>query len=101
MDWQFGGFANLKSNLAFSAYNFRNNQHKELFKASGNIPTGTPSIYNAEAIDFVTKKPLNWFFSNSCHSLSVHVALHQSRKTMMICRWGKQWEKADTLEVIR
>ena len=45
----------LKSNTAYSAYNFRNNQHAEEYKATGKIPSVTPSIYNQAAVNFVSK----------------------------------------------
>ena len=47
---------NLKSNAAYAVYNFRNNQQAEEFKASGKIPSGTPTIYNQAAVKFVAEK---------------------------------------------
>lgn len=43
----------LKNNLAYSAYNFRNKAQEDSFKKTGNVPNGTPSIYNHDAIDFI------------------------------------------------
>lgn len=46
----------LKSNSEYAVYNFRNKQQAEAYKDSGNIPSGTPSIYNQAALDFVVEK---------------------------------------------
>ena len=46
----------LKLNNVYAVYNFRNNQQAEAYKVSGIISSGTPSIYNQNAIDFVAEK---------------------------------------------
>lgn len=46
----------IKSNRTYSAYNFRTNEHREKFEETGSIPSGTPSIYNQNAVDFVIEK---------------------------------------------
>ncbi len=43
----------LKSNRDYSAYNFRNKKQADEYKASGKLPTATPSIYNQQAVDFL------------------------------------------------
>jgi hypothetical protein len=43
----------LKKNFDYSAYNFRNKQQEDDYKASGNVPSVCPSIYNKNAIDFI------------------------------------------------
>lgn len=45
----------LKTNFDYSAYNFRNKQQEDRYKATGVVPTGCPSIYNKNAIDFIVK----------------------------------------------
>ena len=46
----------LKSNMKYSAYNFRNRRQSEEYEATGIIQSGTPSIYNQAAVDFVAEK---------------------------------------------
>ncbi len=43
----------LKSNPDYSVYNFRNKRQEDNFKATGTIPSVTPSIFNVKAIDFI------------------------------------------------
>jgi hypothetical protein len=43
----------LKSNTDYSAYNFRNKKKEDQYKENGVIPSGTPSIYNHNAVDFI------------------------------------------------
>ena len=43
----------LKNNTDYAAYNFRNKKQKDSFKSTGVIPSGTPSIYNRKAVDFL------------------------------------------------
>ncbi|PQJ80778.1 ATP-binding protein [Polaribacter porphyrae] len=43
----------LKNNFDYSAYNFRNKQQEDNYKESGIIPSGCPSIYNKNAIEFI------------------------------------------------
>lgn len=45
----------LKQDSKFSAYNFRTKQHEERYKDTGEIPNGTPSLYNENAIHFIAK----------------------------------------------
>lgn len=45
----------VKSNLDYSAYNFRNKKQEDEYKESGKLPKTTPSIYNHEAVDFLVK----------------------------------------------
>jgi hypothetical protein len=49
------GRYDIKNNTDYSAYNFRSKQHEDKFKESGNLPGGTPSIYNQKAIDFTVQ----------------------------------------------
>lgn len=43
----------IKDDAKYSAYNFRSKRHEDLYKASGVIPNGTPSIYNHAAVDYI------------------------------------------------
>lgn len=43
----------LKSNFDYSAYNFRNKQQEDEYKLSGIMPSGCPSIYNKNSIEFI------------------------------------------------
>ncbi|MBT8358483.1 MAG: ATP-binding protein [Deltaproteobacteria bacterium] len=45
----------MKNNLDYSAYNFRNKSQEDDYKRSGYIPAATPSIYNYKAVDFIVK----------------------------------------------
>ena len=45
----------IKENVNYSAYNFRYKKHEDVYKATGVVPNGTPSIYNQAAVDFVVK----------------------------------------------
>ncbi|HET7115784.1 MAG TPA: ATP-binding protein [Hanamia sp.] len=45
----------LKNNTNYSAYNFRNKKHEDEFKATSQLPNGTPSIYNSKAVDFIVR----------------------------------------------
>lgn len=44
---------NLKSNYDYSAYNFRTKAHEDNFKESGKVPSGTASIFNENAVEFI------------------------------------------------
>jgi len=46
----------LKSNEKYSAVNFRNKKQADISKKTGKIPSGTPSIYNQAAIDFIVSQ---------------------------------------------
>ena len=45
----------LKNNPDYSVFNFRNKKHEDGYKENGKIPSGTPSIYNLKAVDFIVK----------------------------------------------
>jgi hypothetical protein len=44
---------NIKNNTDYSAYNFRSKQHEDKYYQTGKLPTGTPSIYKQQAIDYI------------------------------------------------
>jgi hypothetical protein len=46
----------IKNNPKYSAYNFRTKAHEEQYKETGQIPNGTPSLYNDDAIDFIVRR---------------------------------------------
>ena len=46
---------NIKENTNYSAYNFRNKRQEEMYAKEGKIPSGVPSLYNKNAIDFILK----------------------------------------------
>ena len=46
----------LKSNTNYSVYNFRNKRQSDEYDTTGVIRSGTPSIYNQSAVDFVAGK---------------------------------------------
>jgi hypothetical protein len=43
----------LKSDPAYSAYNFRNKRQEDVARETGVVPPQTPSIYNQAAVDFI------------------------------------------------
>ena len=43
----------MKVNPEYSVYNFRNKKQEDRYKESGHLPSGTPSIYNQKAVDFI------------------------------------------------
>ena len=45
----------VKDDIEYSAYNFRSKKHEDDFKTNGKLPTGTPSIYKENCIDYLTK----------------------------------------------
>jgi hypothetical protein len=45
----------LKDNLDYSAYNFRNKKQEDNYRESGVLPSGTPSIYNKNAVTYIVK----------------------------------------------
>lgn len=51
--WQVVKENNLKINLDYSAYNFRNKRQEDTFKETGTLPSNTPSIYNYAAVEFI------------------------------------------------
>lgn len=46
----------LKQDTKYSAYNFRTKQHEEKYKESSEIPNGTPSLYNENAVQLIIKE---------------------------------------------
>ena len=46
----------LKKDKKYSAYNFRSKHHEDNYKESGIIPSGTPSLYNDEAIKYIIRE---------------------------------------------
>lgn len=51
--WQVVKDNDLKNNMDYAAYNFRNKKQEDEFRASSKLPTATPSIYNERAVDFI------------------------------------------------
>jgi hypothetical protein len=47
---------NLKKNEQYSAYSFRTKAHEDKYKRTGKLPSGTASIYNEDAVQFVLQK---------------------------------------------
>jgi len=45
----------MKENSDYSAYNFRNKKHEDLYQETGEVTSVTPSIYNQNAVDFIVK----------------------------------------------
>lgn len=43
----------LKNDRAYSAFNFRSKTHEDKFNGTKKLPSGTPSIYNAAAVEFI------------------------------------------------
>jgi len=46
---------NLKKDPRYSAYNFRNKTQEEEYLSFGKVPSGVPSIYNSNAVNFILK----------------------------------------------
>lgn len=53
--WHAISDTDMKNNLDYSAYIFRNKTQEDTYKESGYIPSATPSIYNHKAVEFITK----------------------------------------------
>ena len=51
--WQAIKDHGLKDKPEYSIYNFRNKKHQDDYEAKGEVPSGTPSIYNEEALEFL------------------------------------------------
>ena len=51
--WEIIKNTDMKNNRDYSVYNFRNKKQEDLYKETGKLPSGTPSIYNHKAIDFI------------------------------------------------
>ena len=49
----------LKNKEPYSGYNFRTKEHEEHHLKTGKIPSGTASIYNQAAIDFIVTQIKN------------------------------------------
>lgn len=45
----------IKNNVDYSAYNFRNKKQEDESRKTGIVPSGTPSIYNDKAVAFIAK----------------------------------------------
>jgi hypothetical protein len=45
----------VKNNPQYSAYNFMFKHHEEEYRTTGKIRSGTPSLYNKDAIEFISK----------------------------------------------
>lgn len=45
----------IKNNPQYSAYNFRTKLHEDHYRTTGEIPMGTPSLYNQDAIEYIVK----------------------------------------------
>ncbi|WP_355662501.1 ATP-binding protein [Halomonas salifodinae] len=45
----------VKNNLDYSAYNFRNKKQEDEYRKTGKVPSVTPSIYNKTAVEFLVK----------------------------------------------
>ncbi len=45
----------LKNNTNYSAYNFRNKTQEKKYRENGVVPSGIPSIYNYNAVNFIEK----------------------------------------------
>lgn len=43
----------IKTNPDYSVYNFRNKKQEDEYKETSVVPSGTPNIYNHEAVDFI------------------------------------------------
>lgn len=46
---------NIKSDVTYSAYNFRNKDQEDEYRKTGVIPQATASLYNHKAVDFIVK----------------------------------------------
>lgn len=46
---------NIKSDTAYSDYNFRNKDQEDEYKKTGKVPTSVASLYNQKAMDFILK----------------------------------------------
>ncbi|MBL4903354.1 MAG: ATP-binding protein [Desulfocapsa sp.] len=51
--WQTIKENDIKNDLTYSAYNFRNKKQEDNFLKAGGLLTVTPSIYNHQAVDFI------------------------------------------------
>jgi len=52
--WEIIRDNSIKDNLDYSAYNFRNKKQEDRYKETGIVPSVTPSIYNNNAVEFIT-----------------------------------------------
>jgi hypothetical protein len=51
--WQTIKENGLKENPNYSIFNFRNKRQQDEYEETGYVPSGTPSIYNQEALEFI------------------------------------------------
>ena len=51
--WETIKNSDMKNNRDYSVYNFRNKKQESLYKETGKLPGGTPSIYNHKAVEFI------------------------------------------------
>lgn len=51
--WEIIADNDLKTNPDYSAYNFRNKRQEDEYTKSGEVPSGTPSIYNENTVEFI------------------------------------------------
>lgn len=51
--WRIINENDIKSNIDFSIYNFRNKRQEENYEQNGVIPKGTPSIYRVSTADYI------------------------------------------------
>ena len=53
--WKIIAENNLKGNMDYSAYNFRNKKQEDAYKETEKLPKSIPNIYNNNAVDFIVK----------------------------------------------
>jgi hypothetical protein len=53
--WEVIAENDMKKNLDYSAYNFRNKKQEDEYHKTGVVPSVAPSIYNQRAVDFIVK----------------------------------------------
>ncbi len=53
--WKVIAENDLKTNIDYSAYNFRNKKQEDSYKETGTLTSGIPSIYNENAVAFIVK----------------------------------------------
>jgi hypothetical protein len=51
--WEIIADNDLKENPDYSAYNFRNKRQEDEYRKTGEVPSGIPSIYNHNAVEFI------------------------------------------------
>jgi len=53
--WKVIAENDLKTNSDYSAYNFRNKKQEDSYIETGELPVGTPSIYNENSVSYIAK----------------------------------------------